>query len=101
MNLINLKYKWMMVASKRLGNVGAFIDFIHLTHLAEPTVETHTLSSGEIFHPRKGTRKSRAILLHFWFHAHPIAKEARLGGTDVCAAWSKARSSCIQIPCRH
>jgi len=62
MNIINLKCKWMMVASKRLGNVGALLDFIHLTHLAEPPVETHTLFCGEIFHPRKGTRKTRASL---------------------------------------
>ena len=92
MNIINLKCKWMMVASKRLGNVGALLD-----------LNAYSLLWGNL-PPKKGNKENTRqpeILPHFWFHAHPIAKEARLGGTDVCAAWSKARSSCIQIPCRH
>ena len=51
------------MTSNGYGHIGAFLDFTHLTHLAEPTVETPTLTSGE-------------IVPHFPFHVHPIAKEA-------------------------
>ena len=51
------------MTSNGYGHIGAFLDFAHPTHLAEPTVETHTLTSGE-------------IVPHFPFHVRPIAKEA-------------------------
>jgi len=38
------EYKWMMVASKGYGHVGALLDFTHLTHLAEPPLETSIYS---------------------------------------------------------
>ena len=42
---------------------GASLDFTHLlTDLAEPPVETHTLTSWEIFPRKKGTSKTLASL---------------------------------------
>ena len=52
----------MMLASKGYGHLGALLDSTHLTHLAEPRLETHTLTSWE-------------IVPNFPFHVHPIAKE--------------------------
>jgi len=83
----------MMVASKRLGNVAALLDFIHLTHVAEPPVETHTLYSGEIFHPRKGTCKTLASLkscIIFCFMCILLQRKLDLEG-PMFAPWSKGK----------
>ena len=78
-----ISFRWMTrvdLASRNSGtfkelddkkirpSIGALLDFTHLSHLTKPPVETHTLTSGEIFPPEKAPVKHLPAwnLASFW-----------------------------------
>ena len=73
-----------MVASKGYADVGAFLDFTHLTHLAEPPVETNK-SCGEWLYS------------HWWGNLPSPKKRIQKAQVKHSPAWNLASFSLLLL----
>ena len=89
--------QWMTILNSRVdlairnGHVdGCFKSLLIWPGYKQPVVNPYSHFRGNL----KGTSKTLVNLKslhHFWFSVHTSAKEARLGGTDVCVPWLNAK----------